>query len=223
MNLAVTKNTDLSSFITAIDQGVLSSIFSHSVSAIIIYDLHKKCNLYFSKNSREVLGEIIHHKLFAENEYLLNLVAKPYNKKVADLINWKEASNHEKTQLRYSINLPIKSGEETKILLTRYLYLPNEKDVVLIFITNLTDETPFHSIIFTVEKQKNSEEYELLFKNSVSTSIADNSLSPREKEVLQLIHSGLNSKQIGEQLGISINTVSTIRKNIKKKNKKREE
>ncbi len=90
----------------------------------------------------------------------------------------------------------------------------------MIFITDLTDETPFNDIIFTVEKQRANGEYSLLFKNTVSASTSEILLSPREKEVLQLIHSGLNSKQIGEQLSISINTVSTIRKNIKKKNNK---
>ena len=39
-------------------------------------------------------------------------------------------------------------------------------------------------------------------------------LAPREKEVLKLLGAELTSKEISEQLFISVNTVETHRKNI---------
>ncbi|MCX6182739.1 MAG: helix-turn-helix transcriptional regulator [Bacteroidetes bacterium] len=217
---SVSKNTVLSSFINKIDEGLLSSIFAHSVSAIIIYDFKQNKYLHVSKNCREILGESIYQKIMFENEFILNLVAKPYSKKVEELITWNSSNKYEKTELRFSINLPLADGDDIKIFLTRYMYLPQQEETALLFLTDLTDETPFDSLIFTVEKIQPDGEHLLLAKETVSTSLVKYTLlSPRENEVMKLIKEGNKSNQIAEKLGISVHTVSTIRKNIKKKNK----
>lgn len=51
-------------------------------------------------------------------------------------------------------------------------------------------------------------------KQLVLSSQRNNILTPREKEVLKLIKSGKLSKEIADELGISINTVNRHRQNI---------
>jgi DNA-binding NarL/FixJ family response regulator len=45
----------------------------------------------------------------------------------------------------------------------------------------------------------------------------DVELSGREKEILQLIDGGVSNKEIASQLNLSLDTIYTHRKNIKKK------
>lgn len=56
-----------------------------------------------------------------------------------------------------------------------------------------------------------------LLKNTLSEERFVFSLSPREKEVLQLICTGKTIKEIGAEMGLSPNTVQTYQKTILKK------
>lgn len=54
-------------------------------------------------------------------------------------------------------------------------------------------------------------------KSPVSSEAAPSELTPREKELLQLLAEGMTAKQIATALGISIKTVETHRRNISQK------
>ena len=54
-------------------------------------------------------------------------------------------------------------------------------------------------------------------KDSKEKAVIDLKLTPREKEVLQLLAEGKNTKEIGSDLSISVKTVETHRRHIKRK------
>jgi DNA-binding NarL/FixJ family response regulator len=49
---------------------------------------------------------------------------------------------------------------------------------------------------------------------SLQMSLGDNLLTPREREIVELILQGLTNKQIGEKLGISVKTVEAHRSRV---------
>ena len=49
---------------------------------------------------------------------------------------------------------------------------------------------------------------------SLQMSMSDNLLTPREREIVELILQGLTNKQIGEKLGISVKTVEAHRSRV---------
>lgn len=54
-------------------------------------------------------------------------------------------------------------------------------------------------------------------KNRESTEMGENAISPREKEILQLLAEGESNKEISDLLNLSIKTVETHRSNIMRK------
>lgn len=54
-------------------------------------------------------------------------------------------------------------------------------------------------------------------KDSKEKAIIDSKLTPREKEILQLLAEGKNTKEIASNLSISVKTVETHRRHIKRK------
>ena len=58
---------------------------------------------------------------------------------------------------------------------------------------------------------------EITDRFNIRVSQAALNLSPRESEITRMIHSGLTSKQIGQLLSISQETVEKHRRNIRRK------
>jgi DNA-binding NarL/FixJ family response regulator len=54
-------------------------------------------------------------------------------------------------------------------------------------------------------------------KDSKEKAVIDSKLTPREKEILQLLAEGKNTKEIASNLSISVKTVETHRRHIKRK------
>lgn len=85
------------------------------------------------------------------------------------------------------------------------------------FVDDSKKQYPFlHSLR---KQKKGTEKQPILSTAQVSTTVSEgiNLLTTREKEVLQLIGSGLSTKQIAAQLFISINTVQTHRNHLLQK------
>ena len=62
-----------------------------------------------------------------------------------------------------------------------------------------------------------NEEYETLYFNNFSQKLLKDGISNRERDIIRLLVLGKTSRQIGESLSISPNTVDTHRRNILKK------
>lgn len=103
----------------------------------------------------------------------------------------------------------------------RYLHTIPENSIIIPIFESKTEHekySNFKSYISIFDEKKQILETIQRAINYISTKIPAqhqlNELSKREKIVLQLIAKGFSSKVIADKLGISIQTVSTHRKNI---------
>lgn len=71
--------------------------------------------------------------------------------------------------------------------------------------------------IFISQEMKDKILHRLVFRRSTSEKLSLDILTNRELEVFRLIGDGLDSKEIADQLNLSIKTISTHRENIKEK------
>ena len=62
-----------------------------------------------------------------------------------------------------------------------------------------------------------NDEYETVYFNNFSQKLLSDGISNRERDIIKLLVLNYSSKQIGEKLNISSNTVDTHRRNILKK------
>lgn len=151
--------------------------------------------------------EIINTKIFPDTiTFLKTLCAEQYN----DYI--------------FSYNYRMKNVMNKYItVLQRFSYIPGlvtEKPYgmigVVFDITHFKNDT---SIIHTIERStehKNGAVNELVFKkvHPVYEIERKQFLSKRELEILKFISRGLGSKQIADEMGLSINTINNHRKNM---------
>ncbi len=130
--------------------------------------------------------EILHEKIISANPNII-------------IINPTLLNSLEKQKL----NLLIQNRIDTSLIALIYQYV--EPSSLQIFDKTIDIRAPKSSIVQTVrecygsQKDKISESYEL---------------SERETSVLVLVAKGLSSKEIAENLHISVHTVNTHRKNI---------
>ncbi|MFM7023540.1 MAG: response regulator transcription factor [Flavobacteriales bacterium] len=213
----LTSKTELNEFIQSLENGLFSAIYTFSASVVMIYDMNVHRYLYMSPNCKNILPPPVFESLAYHNEHMTNLVCEPYKSTVDSLLQTTVDEPENIDKYRFSINLPIGEKEQQHIFLMRYSYLSQANNTLLIFASDITKETSFSKIIFTVEKEKSSGNYELISKKSVIPTWKTQILSKRENEIQQLLNEGLKSREISAKLGISMHTVSTIRKNIKKK------
>ena len=157
-------------------------------SDIIIEGLTSIFNNYNDINIIATLSdtEILHEKIISANPNII--IINP------TLLNPLE---------KQKINLLIQNRINTSLIALVYQYI--ESSSLHIFDNTIDIRAPKSSIVQTVrdcyssQKGKISESYEL---------------SERETSVLILVAKGLSSKEIAENLHISVHTVNTHRKNI---------
>ena len=110
-------------------------------------------------------------------------------------------------------------------LLSKYQFFIdnlNEKTIVVPILFNNTrksDDFKFVINIFDSQSKINKIFGKIsdFIDNKIKEPLIDKELSNREQAILQMIARGLTSKQIGDKLGISSQTVSSHRKNISSK------
>lgn len=104
---------------------------------------------------------------------------------------------------KQKLNLLIQNRINTSLIALVYQYV--ESSSLHIFDNTIDIRAPKSSIVQTVRDCYNSQ------KGKISESYE---LSERETSVLILVAQGLSSKEIAENLNISVHTVNTHRKNI---------
>lgn len=87
------------------------------------------------------------------------------------------------------------------------------------FLSNIHEQKKDDTISFCIHKKSRGREPVLIYSKDVMSHELNDALSPREKEILQLIAEGHSTKAIAEKLYLSEFTISTHRKNIAKKMK----
>ena len=100
-------------------------------------------------------------------------------------------------------NIKDKLGDLTQII---YKYIPGER---------LNEE--MMELVFDIMQLSRDLEKHATIEELLLMPTEDYSLSDREQEVLELVAQGLSSKEIANQLNITVNTVNTHRKSITRK------
>jgi DNA-binding CsgD family transcriptional regulator len=178
---------------------------------------------YVSPEMSEVLGYPLD---LLSTPFFLNLIHEedvPYfvsfEQQVVDFFNPMEKEKIGRYKVRYDYRVKKANGEYIRILHQMLTIIPDKTGMfentfcVHTDITYLKKEgIPMLSFIGL----KGEPSYVDVGDKSIYSS-ASNSLSQREKEIVILLTEGYTSKQIGNKLFISTDTVSTHRKNILRK------
>jgi hypothetical protein len=213
------SSSETQDLIQQLGEGSFSSIYSLSMSVIAIYDTENKNYAYIGPNTKDVLGEELYTKMHWENQYFLSLCSKKYRpqfQKMLEVLSDKKYAGMDPADFRFSVNLPVMVNDSERIFLVRISRLP-EKAMVLLSIGDFTNLSSFSSIILTIEKKEKENEYTLFEKKEFPLNDNTPLLSPREEQIHALVKQGKKSKEISDELQLSIHTVITIRRNIQKK------
>jgi DNA-binding CsgD family transcriptional regulator len=149
---------------------------------------------------------------------------KIYNETVFPL-NINYVKNREITDLRkviFTVNyrLKRKNGEYCAVRQRSSFVCVASDGTPLVEMSEIMDISEYKTdskIIHTIENYNNRNYTKLLIKNHFSPNVNPVTLSNRELDVLKCVCNGLCSKQIADQLEISVNTINNHRKNMLKK------
>lgn len=139
-----------------------------------------------------------------------------------DLLSFLKTLTHEViNDCRFSFNhrYVFNDGAVTQFLHEgKFLYERNMKYPVLKIrtFTEIGDIKTDDSIVLSVFKYFNGEGFKRVFSKSYS-NFTNNVLSNREIEIIKLCYNGFTSKQIAEQLCLSIHTIKNHKRNSMKK------
>ena len=135
------------------------------------------------------------------------------------------------------VNMPVLNGvEATKQILaahpkTRIIVLSAHSDANLIrqsfhagAVAYLLKDAAFEEVVRAIEATQKGEVYvsshvagqvmRSIMQSGLNDAPPDMPLSPREREVLQLVAEGKSTKQVAQQLTVSVKTIETHRQNI---------
>lgn len=207
------------------------SVFNHSIPWIYLLDYTTGKYLLISKSMKLMLGY--------EPESFLNdgigFTIEIYEKDHLRLLNeeifpdkikfLKNISATEHCNYIFSHNLDVRNkyGEMTSLLQRScFIKSDNKGNPLLSFgvITNINhfgSGSPVRQVIEKVSKEGIAEKTELVWKKSYYLNEEDKIFTRRERELLSWMADGLTSKEIGDKLFISENTVINHRRNMQEK------
>ena len=191
-------------------------------SGISIFDMHQKKHLFNSYNLENLFGYDLKKISEIGNDY--------YNSRIhpKDMLALMKIGVF---ALKYSYNLPISERKNFK-LQNEYRILNAQDQYIRIIeqfqTLELDNSGNFWLTLSVIDISPNQDEYEGVRSQLVNIKTGEakvieqesnilDSLSKREKEILTFVKSGLLSKEISENLSISVHTVNTHRQNILKK------
>lgn len=103
-------------------------------------------------------------------------------------------------------------------------FIENNNDKTIIVPIVIKEQSIIEKVKFTINLFDNANQINKVFSKiidyidtKIKEPVLDKELSNREQAILQMIARGFTSKQIGDKLGISPQTVSSHRKNISSK------
>lgn len=192
------------------------------MSIVAILDYHKNDYFYISKKLNPLLGfniplsETKPHEWFRARVHPEDFVVNVAGIKAREYIEDQAESERKNFKLVHDLRMLNDENKWIRLIIQDSILEFDKKGKVWLVMKvldlapNQDIEAPGRSvlqnivtneIIFTIEGEKRNNHH----------------ITRREKEVLHLLSKGLASKQIAEELFISINTVNNHRKNILKK------
>lgn len=190
-------------------------------SVITLFDLYRKEHIYISKSFETILGHSVQDANDEGTEY--------FNRQIHpdDFILLSEAGSH---FLEISFAIPVEKRKDYKMLTEyrmkkadgtlirvteQHLCLENDKHGNVWLSLSMLDVSPDQNLEAPAQSRLfNFKTGELFLFPPPGENLQDDLLTKREKEILELLASGLISKQIADKLFISVNTVNTHRQRI---------
>ena len=127
----------------------------------------------------------------------------------------------ERPKMSYTWNYRIKNAHDVYVNViqntTPLEFDDNDKPIIGLAHYTVLDSKIKLQVSATAKLLNEHNEYETKFFNNYSQKLLSDGISNRERDVVRLLVLKYSSKQIGEKLNISSNTVDTHRRNILKK------
>jgi Response regulator containing a CheY-like receiver domain and an HTH DNA-binding domain len=214
LTLQCFNEADLDYSLLEYHKQMLTYMSKVSNSGITVFDMHRRKHVYTSFNFGEIFGDCkegIDERVHPDDLYPLvkNGIAalKFLHTNKENLQNYKMISEF---RIRNAINQYVRVIEQ-------FTLLEKDKSGNAWLSLSVLDLSPDQSSLKTVRGHilNLKDNKSLSIESLLSLKISD--LSAREMAVLQLIKEGLLSKEISEQLSISVHTVNTHRQRILEK------
>jgi DNA-binding CsgD family transcriptional regulator/PAS domain-containing protein len=201
--------------------GFLESIKSVHSSAIAIFDLAKLQHCYLSSTYEDLLGwdleearkpghEYIDNRMHPEDLEHLNRVSSQFFELMLK-VKKEDRANMQHYKMIMDYRTKGKDGNFVRVI-EQHKLLELDSDENIWLALSILDLSPDHDVQgmcrYRLVNVKTGELYHFPKESPA------NNLSMREQEILQLLSKGLISKQIADQLFISVNTVNTHRQRI---------
>ncbi|PIA78395.1 helix-turn-helix transcriptional regulator [Gaetbulibacter sp. 4G1] len=127
----------------------------------------------------------------------------------------------ERSKMCYTWNYRIKDANDNYVNVvqntTPLEFDSDEKPIIGLAHYTVLDSKIKLDITATAKLLNKNNEYETVYFNNFSQKLLTNGISNRERDIIRLLVLSHSSKEIGERLNISSNTVDTHRRNILKK------
>ena len=202
----LSDNDDTNGWSTEIAKMVMSA--QESIEFMVaVYSLHSKKFLFvnnsFSKTLKKSLGNLEEDELHRWYTYVKPNEVEKVKRAIENFIEYPLEGQF--LSMRYHLKFELK---EIYILHDIFIRKMNGEFLTINYILDITDRKRIENFF---DKSKTYEKGKVSIKKKLKR------LSPRQKEVLQLISDGYNSKEIADLLSISDHTVITHRKNLMEK------
>lgn len=214
LSLQCFDKSDLDYSLLEYHKEMLSYLAKVSNSGITVFDMYQKKHVYTSLNFGEVFGECkegIDERVHPDDLYSLMK-----NGILALKFIYANKNNVEDYKVIPEFRVRNATGKYVRVV-EQYSLLEKDKSGNAWLSLSVLDLSPDQSLFKTVRGHILNVKENKLFsiENLLSRKTAD--LTTREIAVLQLIKEGLLSKEISEQLFISVHTVNTHRQRILEK------
>jgi DNA-binding CsgD family transcriptional regulator len=193
---------------------------------LYLLDYQTQQYLYVSKECKSILGYSTEEIMEKGHSWILSMLHPDdlltFSDKVFEnfVTYTRSLPLSEIKNSRFSINYRIKKNADKYIqLFDQHVILEADKNgnPLLVFgiCTDITSHKSDTKVIFSISRFDDELGFKIISSDSFPEVVI--SLSKREKEILDLVRKGLSSKQIADNLSISMHTVNAHRRNLLEK------
>jgi len=214
LSLQVFNETDLDYSLLEKHKSMLAQLAKVSNSGITVFDLYAKKHVFASYNFMDIFGHYVDgiDERVHPDDIKLNL--RNAIEALKFLYAHRESMKDYKMMSEYRIRNA--SGEYVRVV-EQFTLLESDKSGNAWLALSLIDLSPDQSAFKSVKGNILNLKTNTFFAIQDLYNTDKVGLSPREIKVLQLVKDGLLSKEISEQLFISVHTVNTHRQRILEK------
>jgi len=204
---------------------VLTQLARVSNSGITVFDMNKKRHVFTSYNFPEIFGYDMQQIEEQDVEYFSRHIhpddIDALNRNGVTVLKYFCQGSHDPDELarmKMISEYRILMGEKYVRVIEQFQILEFDPAGNVWLSLSVMDVSPNQTVLQSVQsKVMNCKTGELFYLSEFTGTNEGHLLSPREKKILELVRNGLLSKEISEQLAISVHTVNTHRQRILEK------